>query len=231
MPHSRRSRARIVDEPALLDPAGDARGERRLDHRREQRQDVDLERHGFRTDAGGVASAPGSAGGPSVPGSAASAGERAFRRGGRASAAAPSAGRRRRARFGGVRSSASTSTTISPRRGANTRTNAADRGHVELAVRPAVDEEDLGAARAVDVADRPELGAVDAANGRADDLVPEVLAARQLRLGPGDASRYAPRSSSAASRVVTSAKCRRQPGPSATADDQSMVSGSSLPSR
>src|SRR4029079_9494346 len=62
-----------------------------------------------------------------------------------------------------------------------------DRGHVELAIGPAVDEEHLGATRAVDVADRPQLGAVDAANGRADDLVPEVLAARQLRLGPGDA--------------------------------------------
>src|SRR4029079_5572865 len=62
-----------------------------------------------------------------------------------------------------------------------------DRGHVDLAIGPAVDEEHLGATRAVDVADRPQLGAVDAANGRADDLVPEVLAARQLRLGPGDA--------------------------------------------
>ena len=105
---------------------------------------------------------------------------------GRTAAAAPSVGRRGVALPRQVRSSASdVDDDLAAARGEDP-DERPDRGHVELAVRPAVDEEDLGAARAVDVADRPQLGAVDAADGRADDLVPEVLAAAELRLGPGD---------------------------------------------
>ena len=44
-PQRRRSWTRIVGEPALLDPGRDALRERTLEHRREQRQDVDLEGH------------------------------------------------------------------------------------------------------------------------------------------------------------------------------------------
>src|SRR4030095_12062202 len=61
-----------------------------------------------------------------------------------------------------------------------------DRGHGGLAARPALNEEALGAARAVPLPDRSELRAVDVAHGRADDLVPEVLAATELGVGSGD---------------------------------------------
>jgi len=83
-------------DPALLDPPGDARGERPRDHLGEQRQDVDLERHDtvFRR-------------------------EPARRRGALGRGPPPSAARRDPA---GARSNATVSTTISPRRGAKIRT-------------------------------------------------------------------------------------------------------------
>ena len=96
----------------------------------------------------------GSTGGRSVAGGTAAGGRLRREPGRRRGARPPVAGARRR--FGGVRSSASASTTISPRRGAKIRTKSRTAGHVELAVRPAVDDVDLGAAGAVDVADRPE---------------------------------------------------------------------------
>ena len=120
---------------------------------------------------------------------------------------------RRRASAAVAGRATSASTTISPRRGAKIRMNARTAGRSKLPNGAAVDGEHLGLADPVDVLDRPELLAVDAADGAADDLVP-VVAAR----GPGprragrpirDTRRGARRRRRAS---VTSRKRSRQPG-------------------
>src|SRR6185295_20173028 len=58
-------------------------------------------------------------------------------------------------------------------------------GNVELAVRPAVDDVDLGAARSIDVADGSENRPIRRGHGRPDDLVPEVRAPWQGRIRAG----------------------------------------------
>ena len=186
-----------------------------------ERQDVDLEGHARRLGR----SSGGSPG--ACPGLDALALGRARRRG--RLAAGP--GRRVRER-GARRSSDSASTTISPRRGAKIRMNARTAGRSKLPNGPPSTDEHLGLADAIDVVDRAELGAVDAADRRADDLVPVVAAPGQVLVGADDrfevgaaqpVRRVAvgrPRRSGSASRD------RRRP---ASAD--AIVSGRSSPSR
>ena len=173
----------------LLDPARDALGERAVDHRREEGQDVDLEGHATVSGAGSSAGAAGSGA------SAASGrlGGLSRRRRLRAvlRASRPPA---RRLRPVGVRRPRSSRSQVerlgvdddlaTPRR--EDPDERADGGQVEAAERAAVDREDLRLADPVDVAHRPELGPVRAADGTADDLVPVVGAARQVLVGHDD---------------------------------------------
>src|SRR5690242_5011739 len=110
--------AQVVDtdgrQSLLLDPGRDAAGQRPVEHRREQRQDVDLEGHGSDPPSGVAAS---SAGGPLSPIGVVAERRRGDRR--RGALGRSGSGVRDR---GGRRSSDSASTTISPRRGAKIRT-------------------------------------------------------------------------------------------------------------
>src|SRR4051794_12026755 len=135
-------------DAAFLDPARNARGEGRRDHLGKQGQDVDLERHpdgftrltaarragrwapsgvsGRSGGSGGVVPSTGSVAGDSADADAEASPTRARRRepwrrlGARGRSPSPPVAPRRPAL--GVRSSASVSTTISPRRGAKIRT-------------------------------------------------------------------------------------------------------------
>ncbi len=107
-----------------------------------------------------------------------------------------------------------------------------DGRQVERRHRPAAHLEDLGLADPVDVLDDPELGAIGVLDGRADDLVPVVLATSEALVGRhGLSPGTMPRSVSAWSREPTSRKRTRQPGPSTTASAVAMVSGRASPSR
>ena len=134
--------------------------------------------------------------------------------------------------FAGRRSSESASTTISPRRGAKTRMKARTTGRSKGATVAAVHHAARrsrrrgrcrGPCRArrrpCRARRRPRPRASSTRRGRAP---------RRARRRPRDTRS---RSVSAASREVTSRKRRRQPGPSATASADAIVSGSSRPSR
>ena len=168
--------------------------ERAVEHRREQREDVDLEGHG----CGGAASSAAAAG-------VAAAERRTRCRGG--DQRGLGAGLRRRGAFG--RSERATSTSPAREverrrrrrrsrraRGAKTSDDVADGRQVELADRAAADDVDLVLADAVDVA-RPspssapsESRTVDADRPRASRLA----AAELRRSGSTTISRYASRS-------------------------------------
>ena len=211
---------RIVARPCSWIRPGMLSRERALEHRREQRQDVDLEGHGVGR-AGGVGAAVGVGG--------------RRRCGGRLRVRAP-----RRLRAVGVGLARSPRSQVE-RLGvdddlAATRREDPDEGadgrQVERAVRPAVDGEDLGLADPVDVLDRPELGAVDAAHGAADDLVPVVRAAGEVLVGPDDRLEVGAAQARRRRRASSTSRNRiRQPGPSATASAVAIVSGRSSPSR
>ena len=184
--------AQVVDpdrgKTLLLDPAGDARGERPFEHRREERQDVDLEGH-----------ASGSAGrradrAPRPPGRVPRPLCRRpgpVRRPMPRATSAPATGclgtiRIRRARPGrtqierrGVDHDLAAARSEDP-------DERADGRQVEAPIGAAVDGEHLGLADPVDVLDRAELLAIDAANGTADDLVPVVRPAGQVLVRPDD---------------------------------------------
>ena len=193
-------------QAALQDPGRDALAQRALDHRREQREDVDLEGHdGCRLARRRTSRPAGAAGGR------------------RSSAAGRAAGRSPRPRPGRAsRSSASRSTTISPRSGASSIDDPVHAGDVELAARPA-DDEHLGARRRDRArrscpaprptrTGRPGPRARPIASGRA-------RAARRACRSRGR-RRAAPRRPS---RSGTSRNRSHQPGPSATADASAMV--------
>ena len=150
IPHSRRSCVRIVASPRSWIRPGMLAAERR---RRSSPGTASGRRsRAWVMDGCGrsVASAPGSAGGPSVPGSAASAGVARPSGGGRASGAAPSAGlrqsalRRRQVERLDVDDDLAAARREDPDEVPDGRARRTRR-------RPAVDEEHLGAARAVDV--------------------------------------------------------------------------------
>ena len=164
-----------LDEAALLDPAGDAVGQRPLEHPREQRQDLDLEHQ-----SGGSAGADGDASvalaedstGPDDAAVAARGRCRPTR------ASAPGSFRLWHLKLEGVG--------IDDDLAASRRKDPDERPYgrqVELAEGPTADEEHLGAAGPVHVLDAAELAALGVEHGRADHLVPVVLASWQLLAG------------------------------------------------
>ena len=147
--------SRIVGQALLLDPARDALRERALDHRREERQDVDLEGHGSArrpASSGAGRRASAVAAGPAAASAARRLGPLRVGR----PRPRPAAGR-----------ATSASTTISPRRGAKIADERPDRRQVERA-RPARRRRRRPRSRRRGrcPATVPELGAVDAADRR-----------------------------------------------------------------